>query len=62
MQSPKEAGPPSPEEMYEVAEGLAEFYADSMHISTELYTGTIFLGELRRGKKPILRAKIKVFF
>lgn len=51
---------PSPEELYETSEDVPEFYIDSMHFQTNLYTSTLYLGELKQGKKPILRVKVKV--
>ena len=31
-----------------------------MHFQTQLYTSLIYLGEVRPGKSPLLRVKIKV--
>ena len=36
------------------------FYADSMHISSSLYSAVLFFGEQLEEREPILRARIKV--
>ncbi len=52
--------PQSPESQMEVAEDVMDIYADSLHISTGLYTSILYLGELRPGQKPVLKARIRV--
>lgn len=52
----------SPESQYEVIGTVPEYYIDSMHFQTQLYTSIIFLGEspTSSNKKPLLKLKIKV--
>jgi hypothetical protein len=51
-----------PEEFYEETsqEGSVNFYADSLHVFSGLYSSVLFFGELQEDREPILRAKIKV--
>ena len=51
---------PSPEDQYDTTGDVPEYYIDSMHFTTQLYTTTLYLGEMRPGKKPILHIKVKV--
>lgn len=55
MASERQTRPP-PEE----AEDLLEIYADSMNISTNLYTALLTFGELRRGRPELVRCRIRV--
>ncbi len=49
------------EEMYESQPDMTvDFYADSLHISTGLYSTLLYFGELRDERQPLLRARIKV--
>ena len=51
----------SPEEYYASSpEATTEFFADSLHVSSGLYSSVLFFGELREDREPMLRAKIKV--
>lgn len=50
----------NPEEQMHVPEQVLDFYADSLHINTGLYSSTLYFGEIRPGQKPLLRARIKV--
>ena len=51
----------SPEEYYESSPATtSSFYADSLHISSGLYSTVLFFGQLQEEREPILRAKIKV--
>lgn len=50
----------NPEEEMDMADQVLDFYADMLHITTGLYSSTLYLGELRSGRKPLLRARIKV--
>ena len=52
----------SPEEYYEESsqQTSLSFYADSLHISSGLYSSVLFFGELQEDREPVLRAKIKV--
>jgi hypothetical protein len=56
----EETAEPNPEEQMEVSEQVLDLYVDSLHISTGLYSSILYLGELRPGQKPLLRARIKV--
>lgn len=51
---------PSPEEQMELAEQVLDLYADNLQITTGLYSSTLYFGELRVGRKPLLRTRIKV--
>lgn len=51
---------PDPEDNMEVTEDVLDLYADSLHINTGLYSSILYLGALRPGKKPLLKARIKV--
>ena len=48
------------EEVYELPEGTPEFYIDSAYIQTQLYGSTLLLGELREGKLPLVKVRVKV--
>lgn len=50
----------NPEENLEFSEGVADFYCDSLQISTGVWGATLYLGENRPTKKPLVKAKIKV--
>ena len=51
----------TPDEYYESSpEGTVSFYSDSLHISSGMYSTTLYFGELQEDHEPILRAKIKV--
>ena len=50
-----------PEEYYESSQdATTDFYADSLHIFSSLYSSVLFFGELREEREPLLRARIKV--
>lgn len=51
---------PDPEEQMDISEQITDIYADSLHITTGLYSSILYLGELRPGKKPLLKARIRV--
>ncbi len=51
---------PDPEKQMDVPEQVLDFYADSLQINTGLYSSTLYFGEIRPGRKPLLRARIKV--
>lgn len=58
LQPPQEY---SPEEFYGSSpESTASFFADSLHISSSLYSSILYFGELQEDREPILRAKIKI--
>ncbi|MSQ12663.1 MAG: hypothetical protein EXR47_00670 [Dehalococcoidia bacterium] len=44
----------------EDVEDILVFYADSLNITTSLYTAMLEVGELRPGKPSLVRAHIKV--
>ena len=48
------------EEYYAGVPEAPDFYADSLHIYSGLYSSVLFFGELREDREPLLRAKIKV--
>ncbi len=48
-------GPP-----YEKPEGTPEFYVDGVHVETQLYGSTLYLGELRRDEPQSVKVVIKV--
>ena len=50
----------NPEEDMDLAEHVEDFYADGLHVTTGLYSSTLYFSELRPGRKPLLRARIKV--
>ena len=51
----------TPEELYESQPDMTvDFYSDSLHIVTGLYSTILFFGELRDERQPLLRARIKV--
>ncbi len=51
----------NPDEYYGTSpETTVDFYADSLHISSGLYSSVLFFGELREEREPLLRARIKV--
>ena len=50
----------NPEENMEFAEEAADFYCDSFQITTGVWGATLYMGELRPGKKSLVRAKVKV--
>ena len=52
--------PEDAEATYEVPDNVPEYYIDSMHFATQLYTTLLYLDEVRPAKKPLLRLKIKV--
>lgn len=56
-QEPQEV---NPDDQYEVPTETPTFYCDSVHLTTGVWGTTLYLGELRPGQKPLLRAKIKV--
>lgn len=60
QQRRKEPSESSPEEQMDVAEQVLDIYADSLHINTGLYSSTLYFGELRPGRKPLLKVRIKV--
>ena len=51
---------PNPEEQMEIPENVLDLYADGLHITTGLYSSILYLGELRPGRKTLLKARIKV--
>ena len=57
---PKPPKEPNPEENLELAEGMVEFYCDALNLHTGVWGATLYLGELRPGKKSLIRAKMKV--
>lgn len=50
----------NPEDAFEVPDATPTFYCDSVHLNTGVWGTTMYLGELRPGQKPVLRAKVKV--
>ncbi|GEM_PF-2228976 len=53
----------NPETQYDIpSEGVPEYYIDSMHFQTQLYTSILLLGEMQTSpeQKPILKLKVKV--
>lgn len=56
-ESPREV---NPEDQFEVPQDVPTFYCDSIHLNTGVWGTTLYLGELCPGKKPLLRAKVKV--
>lgn len=51
------------DEQYETpSEGVPEYYIDSLHIQTQLYTSVLYLGEnpTNPEDKPRLRLKVKL--
>ena len=50
----------SPDEYYQSSPETPNFYADSLHIFSALYSSVLFFGELQEDREPVLRAKIKV--
>ena len=58
LQPPEEY---SPEEFYDSSsESMVNFYADSLHIASSLYSSVLYFGEVQEDREPTLRAKIKV--
>lgn len=57
---PQQPQEPNPEDNFELAEGVVEFYCDSLHLNTGVWGTTLYLGELRPGRQPLIKAKIKV--
>ena len=46
---------------FELQPGTAEVYIDSVHMRTQLYGSTLFLGELRTPPdKPLIRTVVKI--
>ncbi len=56
----KKRGEQDPEAEFEVAEGVPTLYCDSFHLSTGLWGATLYFGEYRPGKRPLLKARVKV--
>jgi len=50
----------TPEDDFEVGEVVADIYCDSLHISTGLYSSTLYLGVSQPGKKDKLLARVRV--
>ena len=58
LQPPEEY---TPDEYYDSSsETMVNFYSDSLHISSSLYSSSLYFGELQEDREPTLRAKIKV--
>ena len=51
-----------PGEYYEEGsqDSAINFFADSLHIYSSLYSSVLYFGELQEDREPILRAKIKL--
>ena len=49
-----------PQPPYEKEEGTPEFYVDAVHVETQLYSTTLYLGELRPDQPQLVRVTIKV--
>lgn len=45
---------------YEVIEGAPEFYVDSAHVQTQLYSTTLLMGELRLGQPSLVKVIVKM--
>ena len=63
MTSRGEASEPKdidPEENYEVQEGTPTFFCDQIHFNTGVWGATLYLGEVRPGRKPLLQARVKM--
>ena len=50
----------SAEKPFETAEDACEVYVDSVHVATQLYGSTLYLGKLREGEKPLAIVVAKV--
>ncbi len=53
-------GPKREQARLQDAEDILVFYADSLNITTSLYTAMLEVGELRPGQPSLVRARIKV--
>lgn len=53
-----ETRPRSGEMPFEIAENASEVYVDSVHVGTQLYGATLYLGKLREGDKPPLTVAV----
>ena len=49
-----------PQPPYEKPEGTPEFYVDGVHVETQLYGSTLYLGELRPEQPQLVKVTIKM--
>lgn len=45
---------------YEKREGTPEFYVDAVHVETQLYGSTLYLGEMRANEPQLVKVTVKV--
>ncbi len=45
---------------YEIPEGTPEFYVDAVHVQTQLYGSTLYLGELREDQPQKVQVVVKM--